>query len=218
MKVKEQLKYHLEQLPIFTKEEIEIIVEASIVKEFRKGDVLLKEGQIPTQCFMVVKGCIREFILVEGEEKTIAFYTEGEKATSYSNKDINRPSKHFLECTENCVLSISTQNFEDDLRKLVPRLDVIIQEIAKEQIGKSKEQFTKFISSTPEQRYKELLETRPSIFNRVPQHQIASYLGVKPQSLSRIRKRILRKLKTEKDHKEKKLEHNGHTLKVDAVQ
>src|SRR5690554_5353888 len=116
--------------------------------------MLLKEGQVQTQCYMIVEGCIREYTLLDGEEKTTGFYTEGDKITSYSSEGKDIPSKHFLECVEDCVLTISTQNFEDDLRKLVPRLDAIIQEIAKEQLGNNKDQWTTFISSSPEERYK----------------------------------------------------------------
>ncbi len=197
MDTKEKLKLQLEQLPFFTKEEVDVIVNASVVREFKKGDVLLKEGQIPTHCFMVVAGCIREYTLVDGEDKTTAFYTEGDKITSYSSEGKSMPSKHFLECAEDCVLTLSTQNFEDELRKLIPRLDAIIQDVAKAQLGKVKDQWTKFVSSSPEERYVELFENRPAIFNRVPHHQIASYLGMQPQSLSRIRKRIHAKMKTE---------------------
>lgn len=133
---------------------------------------------------------MREYIISDGEEKTTAFYTEGDKITSYGDKGQVVPAKHYLECSEDCILTISNHDFEEELRKLVPRLDAIIQEVAKEQISKAKDELTNFIASSSEERYKKLLETRPTLFNRVPQHQIASYIGVKPESLSRIRKRI----------------------------
>jgi hypothetical protein len=144
---------------------------------------------------MVLSGCVREFVIIDGEEKSTAFYTEGDKITSYTDQGKGFASKHYLECIENCILTISTENFEEELRKLVPRLDAIIIEVAKEKSGKEKQEWTKFISSSPEECYQNLMETRPTLLNRVPQVQLASFLGIKPESLSRLRKRIHEKNK-----------------------
>ena len=199
MEVKEKLEKHLQSLQVLTQEEIRIILQASVVESYEKGAMLSKKGQLQTKCYMVVEGCIREYTIADGEEKTTAFYTEGDKITSYTSEGKDVPAKHNLECAEDCILTVSNQNFEDELRKLVPRLDAIIQQVAKEQLGKSKDEYTTFVSSSPEERYINLLENRPALFNRVPQHQIASYLGIKPESLSRIRKRIHAKQKTSSD-------------------
>ena len=67
------------------------------------------------------------------------------------------------------------------------------QNVTIEKINDAKDEWSQFITSSPEERYLNLLETKPSLLNRVPQHQIASYLGMKPQSLSRIRKRLMNK-------------------------
>ncbi|MCB0644760.1 MAG: Crp/Fnr family transcriptional regulator [Phaeodactylibacter sp.] len=195
MDLKEKVRAVLRSSDALSKEEIELIVETTIVEAFEKGDFLLKEGQIPEKCYMVVEGCVREYLLVDGEEKSTAFYTEGDKIAAYTNDGKNVPSRHYWECSEDCVLTISDQLFEDDLRRLIPRLDAIIQQVAMEKLNQAKEEWSEFVSSSPEERYLHLLETRPSLLNRVPHHQIASYLGMKPQSLSRIRKRILEKKK-----------------------
>ena len=92
---------------------------------------------------------------------------------------------------EDCVLTISNKTFENELRSALPRLDAVFNQIALEKLQSAKTEWSDFISSSPEERYLHLLETKPALFNRIPHHQIASYLGMKPQSLSRIRKRIL---------------------------
>ena len=74
---------------------------------------------------------------------------------------------------------------------MVPRLESIIRFELEKNAGKEHDHLSKFISSSPEERYLDLQENRPDLFNRIPQHQIASYLGIKPESLSRIRKRII---------------------------
>ncbi|MBL0764896.1 Crp/Fnr family transcriptional regulator [Marivirga atlantica] len=189
------MKNFLGQMQVLTGEEVEIIAENTILKDYKKGSLLLKEGEIPKYCYMVLSGCVREFVIIDGEEKSTAFYTEGDKITSYTDQGKGFASKHYLECIENCILTISTENFEEELRKLVPRLDAIIIEVAKEKSGKEKQEWTKFISSSPEERYQNLMETRPTLLNRVPQVQLASFLGIKPESLSRLRKRIHEKNK-----------------------
>jgi len=195
MNLKEKIRTLVSQIEILNEEEVELIVEKTIVDAFKKGTLLLKEGQIPTKCYMVVEGCVREYLIVDGIEKSTAFYTEGEKFAAYVNEGKNVPSKHYWECIEDCVLTISNQDFEDELRSMLPRLDAVIQQIAMEKLRMAKEEWSQFVSSSPEERYLNLLETKPSLLNRVPHNQIASYLGMKPQSLSRIRKRILEKKK-----------------------
>lgn len=174
---------------MLSKLEVELIVEKTIVEEFKKGTILLREGQVPSKCYMVVEGCVREYLIKDGGEVSTAFFTEGDTFTPPSLK--GTPSKHYWECAEDCTLTISSKNYEEEIRAAIPRMDSIFQEIAIEKINKSKEEWSQFVSSSPEERYFHLLETKPHLLDRVPHHQIASYLGVKPQSLSRIRKRIL---------------------------
>ncbi len=77
MDLKEKIRVMISRFKILNKEEIEVIVEKTIVDEFEKGTLLLKEGQIPTKCYMVVEGCVREYIIKDGEEKSTAFLWKG---------------------------------------------------------------------------------------------------------------------------------------------
>ena len=116
---------------------------------------------------------------------------EGDTFTPQSRD--SKPSKYYWECVEDCILTISDQSFEEEIRAALPRLDAVFQNIAIEKINNAKEEWNQFVTSSPEDRYLNLLETKPVLLNRIPQHQIASYLGMKPQSLSRIRKRLANK-------------------------
>lgn len=186
-----KIRAFISDFKILNHEEIEILVEKTKVGEFEKGTLLLRVGQIPTKCYMVVEGCVREFIIKDGEETSTSFFTEGDTFTPRSRA--GKPSEYYWECTEDCILTISNKSFEDEIRSLLPRLNDVFQEIAIEKINQSKDEWNHFVSSSPEERYLKLLKTNPLLFDRVPQHQIASYLGIKPQSLSRIRKRLLDK-------------------------
>ena len=179
----------LSNFEMLSRQEIELIVDKTIIDEFKKGTTLLKEGQVPSKCYMVIEGCVREYLLKDGEEISTAFFTEGDTFTPPSLK--GSPSNHYWECVEDCILTISNKNYEEEIRAAIPRLDAVFQEIAIGKINQSKDEWSQFVSSSPEERYLHLLETKPHLLERVPHHQIASYLGIKPQSLSRIRKRIL---------------------------
>lgn len=189
MSLKDKIRAMVSQFEMLNPDEIELIVEKTIIDAFPKGTMLLKEGQIPSKCYMVVEGCVREYLLKNGEEISTAFFTEGDTFTP--NSATGKPSNHYWECLEDCVLTISNKNFEEELRAAIPRLDLVFQEIAIQKLNKSKDEWSQFVSSSPEERYLNLLETRASLLDRVSHHQIATYLGIKPQSLSRIRKRIL---------------------------
>ncbi|MFK8039081.1 MAG: Crp/Fnr family transcriptional regulator [Crocinitomicaceae bacterium] len=191
MDLTEKIRNVVSQMEMLNKDEVEIIIDKTIADSFKKGTVLLREGQIPKKCYMVVEGCVREYILKDGEDISTGFFVEGDTFTPNSQK--SEPSKYYWECLEDCVLTISDKNFEEEIRAALPRLDAVFQEIAIQKINKSKEELSQFMSSSPEERYLNLLETKPHLINRVSQHQIASYLGIKPQSLSRIRKRLISK-------------------------
>lgn len=189
MNLKEKIRILISNFGMLSKQEVEFIVEKTRVEEFKKGTFLLKEGQIPRKCYMVVEGCVREYLIKDGEEISTAFFTEGDTFTPPSLK--GSVLNHYWECTEDCILTISNKSYEEEIRAGIHRLDAVFQEIAIEKINKSRAEWSQFVSSSPEERYLHLLQTKPFLLERVAHHQIASYLGIKPQSLSRIRKRIL---------------------------
>lgn len=191
--MKDLLRQMLLHFPLLTKEDIDLIIERSNIQSYKKGTVLLKEGQISKECYSVLKGLVREFYLVDGEEKTTAFYTEGMPVNSFSSFTNETASKHYLVCAENCVLVVGNQSLEEEMCQHIPKLESIIRKEVERLTGEAQDEFAKFITSTPEQRYLHLIDTRPDLINRVPQHQIASLLGITPESLSRIRKRIFSK-------------------------
>jgi hypothetical protein len=80
----------------------------------------------------------------------------------------------------------------EEVNRKFPKFDIMCRLLSEELLAKQQIDFDDFKTSSPEQRYQNLLQKRPDLLQRVPQHQLASYLGIKPQSLSRLRARILR--------------------------
>jgi CRP-like cAMP-binding protein len=177
-----------------TDDEKNAIVSIDIFRSFKKGTTLLKEGQKSNDGYFVLKGCIRTYYIIGGEEKTTAFYTEMEALTPpcVINKD---PSEYYISCVEDTILIISTPDMETEMFSKFPKFESLCRILAEELLAKQQINFDEFKTSSPEQRYLNLLQKRPDLIQRVPQHQLASYLGIKPQSLSRLRARILEKNK-----------------------
>ncbi|MEL6253230.1 MAG: Crp/Fnr family transcriptional regulator [Bacteroidota bacterium] len=172
-----------------SEEEVELIKQEDIIREYRKGDILLREGEIAKECFLVLKGCVKRYYLDDGEEKIMEFYTENDPIApvSYTTKE---PSQYFISCVEPSVISTGTEERTQRFLQEFPRFVPIFVKIGDSLSAKKQVSLDEYKNLSPEDRYQKLLETRPDLVNRVPQYMIASYLGIKPESLSRIRKRI----------------------------
>ena len=193
---KEALKQFISKFKSFDQSEINAIIENTHVESFKKGTTILKEGEVCTKCFFVLSGCVRQYQLVNGEEKTTAFFIEGQAAVLYSSYLEGRPSEYYLSCVEDCILTIGTREQEQKLHNQYPKLEYLIHTLMPQDYSKVQDRLASLINNNPEERYQILMKTQPELLDRVPLNQIASYIGVTPESFSRIRKRILKKEKS----------------------
>ncbi|MFX3626100.1 MAG: Crp/Fnr family transcriptional regulator [bacterium] len=170
-------------------EEKQAITDLAIFKSFKKGTVLVKEGEYSIDNYFVLEGCIRSYYVIDGEEKTNAFYTESESFAPLCSVN-KQPSEYYVACVEDCLLAVANANMEAIIFEKFPRFETLCRILSEELLAKNQTSFDDFKNSTPEQRYLSLLKNRPDLIKRVPQHQIASYLGITRESLSRIRRRL----------------------------
>jgi CRP-like cAMP-binding protein len=175
-----------------TPEEKQAITELSLFKSFKKGAVLLKEGDFSNESYFVLEGCLRSYYLIDGEEKTTAFYTEMEALTPPCVVS-KTPSEYYVSCVEDSILAVSNADMEAAVNSKFPKFELMCRKMSEELLAKERVNFDGFKTSSPEQRYLNVLQSRPDLIQRIPQHQLASYLGITPQSLSRLRARILEK-------------------------
>lgn len=175
-----------------TEDEKNVLLSLNLFHSVKKGTILLKEGQNSKKSYFVLKGCIRTYYVLDGEEKTTAFYTEMDALTPQCVIS-KTPSNYYISCIEDTMLLVSDSDMEEEVNSKFPKFDSMCRMFSAELLAKNKIDFDEFKTSSPEQRYLNLLNKRPDLIQRVPQHQLASYLGIKPQSLSRLRARILEK-------------------------
>ena len=171
-------------------EEIEVVNTLIPIKEFKKGQLLLKEGSIARECYFNIKGCVRSYQIINGEERTTQFFVEGDPIASllsYLNKS---PANHYFECIEDSVLAVLRFDDEQKLYNQYPKFEALCRNSIEQEFGKQQEILQNYLTKNPEERYLMLQENRPELLQRVPQYHLATFLGVQPESLSRIRKRI----------------------------
>ena len=156
-----------------------------------KGTILIEEGQIPKECYFVLQGLVRQYQIVDGTERTTEFYTESKGTVSSAHYTEQTPSHFYLECMEDCLLIAGNLEIDEAHFSQFPELLEITKNMLETDLNAAKENYSKFIISSPKERYLHFLATRKDLLNRVPLHQIASYLGMTPESLSRVRKRIV---------------------------
>ena len=146
------------------------------------GSHALKNGTIK-------EGCLRTWVNNDGKEITTQFFFEGDSVASIESFRTNQPSLYSIESIEPCKLrTISQHDFQAALEE-IPELKKKMEEHLFRRFFQSQQFFYSFLKNKPQQRYEELIKLHPHIIQRVPQHYIASYLGITPVSLSRIRKR-----------------------------
>jgi CRP-like cAMP-binding protein len=177
---------------LLSEDEKNALISLDIFRSVKKNTILLKEGQNSNYGYFVLKGCIRTYYVIDGEEKTTAFYTELEGVTPHCVTN-QQPSEYYISCLEDSILIVANSEMEAEMFEKFPKFESLCRVLSEELLAKQQINFDEFKTSAPEQRYLNLLQKRPDLVQRVPQHQLASYLGITPQSLSRLRARIANK-------------------------
>lgn len=167
------------------------VIEQVPVKPFKKGTILLTQGDISSKCYFVLKGLIRQFSVdIDGHENTSNFYSEKQVASIYNPQRAHETSRYCLVCMEDSVLLVGDLNNDTQMYSNYPFLETMVRKMMEETMANTQVEYADMLASSPEKRYLELLKKRPGLAERVPQNQLASYLGIQPESLSRIKRRL----------------------------
>lgn len=158
-------------------------------EEIPARTLLLEEGKVSKTMYFIEKGCLRTWVNNDGKEITTQFFFEGDKVSSFESFRTNNSSLYSIESIEPCILQTITEKDFQDILENSAEMKNKMEEHLFRRLFQVQQLFFSYLKNNPEQRYKELLEQHPQIIKRIPQHYIASYLGITSVSLSRIRNR-----------------------------
>ena len=172
-----------------TEEEWLVFSQFLIKKHYKKGDYLLKENDYCNYVGFVDKGFFNFYYLIDGVEHIRGFFFSNEFISNYPCFLLENKSKFYIQALEDSSVTLIHR---DDLLMLyekLPKFQVLSRKIVENLYMEVSEKYESFFLKSPEERYLELMNTSPNFIQRVPQYMIASYLGMTPEGLSRIRKR-----------------------------
>ncbi len=162
------------------------------VLDFPARTSLLREGEIARSMYFVKTGCLRLWFNKDGKDITFQFFFEGQAVSSIQSFMGGEPSLFSLETIEPTTAAVLDRGGWDRLHQVYPHLRELFLQLVLRRMTDYGRLFLSRIKDTPRERYEALLREHPEIAHRVPQHHVASYLGITPVSLSRIRGRIRR--------------------------
>lgn len=172
----------------YTPEQLEKIASLVRTKQVAKGEILLRRGEINTKGYFVMKGCLRSYTIDEkGKEHIFMFAPEGWLASDMTTFSGKTPSDLFIDAIEDSEVGVlDVRLFEAagfDLKQLFGTgIDKLLNRVAVLQ-----KRIIMLMSASAWERYQHFLDTYPNIVQRVPQRMIASYLGITPEALSKLR-------------------------------
>lgn len=168
-----------------------ILKEKLIRKEYKAKTILIREGKIVDSIFFIDEGLLRTYYLQDGKEINTYFACDGQFITSYSGFISQTPSLEYLEVIENSVVYAISFTAMTELYKTYSKFEKLGRIMAEKNYLCVIDRTRKMQTLTARQKYLDFIDSYDKkIVQRVPQHQIASYLGIAPESLSRIRKQI----------------------------
>src|SRR6187399_1440794 len=183
----------MRQITGFSDAELELVMKYFEHKNIKKKTILLKAGDTAQELYFIVSGCMRLFYEKDGADISAYFFTDHTFAGAYDSFVSRQPSRHAIEAIEDCqILTISYKGWQQLFIEL-PQMHGFVLKVIEERFISLHKLYTSLILDSPEERFTNLVKERPDILQRIPQHQIATFLGVTPVSLSRIRNRLAKK-------------------------
>lgn len=179
---------HLEQFIALTADERQLFDDKFAQRKVKRKEKLLQEGEVCKHYSFIVSGCFRMYGVDErGYEHNIQFACENDWITDIGSFHTNKPSKLFIESIEPSVVLQIGQKDLYFLYLNIPKLDRIFKVLIENKYVELQDRVLQNFSSTAQQRYLAFLEQYPMLSNRLPNIHIASYLGITPEFLSKVR-------------------------------
>jgi CRP-like cAMP-binding protein len=183
---------HIQEKVLLTDEEKEVIKTFFVPKTLRKRQYLLQEGNVCKYLAFVAKGLLRTYNVDEkGDEHMNIFGWEGWWLSDFNSFLSGEPAMFNIDAIEDAELLLISQADYEALTLAVPIMDRYFRILYQNSLVTKERRLMSSITHTAEERYVQLGESNPQIIERIPQNLIASYLGIAPETLSRIKKNLV---------------------------
>jgi len=185
------LRTHIEKRIQLTDEEFNICSRFFIPKTIKKHRFLLNEGDVCKYLGFVNSGCLREYTIDnKGIEHIIQFAIEDWWVSDLNSFLSGLPATHNIDALQDSELLLLEKSAREELLNASPKMDRFFRILLESNYIATRQRVADSLSESAEDRYLKFIKTYPKLFEQIPQNQIASYLGITPQSLSRIRKEL----------------------------
>ncbi|MXV15725.1 Crp/Fnr family transcriptional regulator [Hufsiella ginkgonis] len=172
--------------------ELEILHGRLKSKTVKKKTLLLRQGEVCRFEAYIIKGCVKKYYIdQQGDQVILQFAVEDWWISDIGSFSEQKPSNLFIETLEDTELLVIDFENKEILFREVPRLERVFRIMVQRSYSVLESRFYAAITHTAESRYLDFVKRYPQIVQRVPQQQIASYLGITPESLSRIKKQLM---------------------------
>lgn len=181
----------ISHITTFTDEEMQVAKSLFTEHYLKKGEFWIKEGEIKSDLVFINKGMLRAYFIKTEIEKTFDLVIENQIITSANCYNLGLPSNYFIQAVEDTwIASISKENLEQ-LFNLTTKWERVGRIVAETYTFELEDRIRSFVADTAQERYANLAQIQPALIQRTPQIYLANYLGITPQSLSRLRRNIV---------------------------
>jgi len=189
----ELIKEEIKKVMAVDEEEFAMIAKIFSVKKLKKNEIWESAGRIGKYMGFVNQGILREFTTKDGEEFTTLFFAERSFVGNYISNLQQTPADTSIQALEPCELLVTSFERFQKLAMEYPSMVKYAQYVSDQKLFELNSKASSILMDSPEERYYKLMQQQPDIHSRVKQYYIAQYLGIRPESLSRIRKRYQKK-------------------------
>jgi CRP-like cAMP-binding protein len=182
--------YYHRLVPKLSEPEWEALEQCLVVKQIKKGEFLVKAGQVCNYVSFINSGLVRLYYTVDGKDISIGFARSGDYTSEYESFLMRRPAAQNIEALTDCEVIHLGYNEMQGLYKQHPNYQEFGRKIAEFLFIMLNQRNTALLVMSPEDRYRQMIHSNPELLQVVPQYMLASYIGVTPEHLSRIRKKI----------------------------
>ena len=190
----QNISNYLSEVLEIPKEAVATCGDLYTLKKVAKNELLLSEGEICMDTFFVEKGLLRMYSLDRnGKEHIIQFAPENWLISDRSSLNFNQKSKYYIEAVEDSEVFLLSKDFFTNMVEKFPQTAENNDMLLQKHIRNLQNRVNSLLADTAEERYMTFIKMYPDILLRVPQWMVASYLGITPESLSRVRKELAKK-------------------------